>query len=202
MSLTNLGQTLLALGELAAARDAVARAAEVLPDSAGIRQLQGQILIRLGKHREAERVLRSALHLAEGQPETVASCYSDLATLLLASGRKKEGAELLAQAVEQSRPGQARARMLDNLGVLQWKSGKKTEASGTIRRALMEMEEAVGERHPDVARILEDYAEVLAKSGQKAESRAAAARAEEMKTVFGWQANSGSATVDWRDLRN
>ncbi len=58
-----------------------------------------------------------------------------------------------------------------------------------------------GTEHPDIERILEDHAQVLATTGHKAESRAASERALEMKSAFGWQANTGSGAVDWRDLR-
>lgn len=201
VSLTNLAQTLLALGELTAAKEAATRAGELLPDSARIWQLRGQILVRMGDAAGGEAAIRTALYLAQGDPDIAPSCQSDLSTLLLAGGRKKEAMELLERAVAAARPGRSRARMLDNLGVLQWKSGKKAVGVATIRQALAEMEAAVGREHPDVARILEDYAEMLAKTGRKAESRAANERAREMKSALGWQANTGSGAVDWRDLR-
>jgi Flp pilus assembly protein TadD len=200
VSLTNLAQTLLALGELSAAKDAVTRASIVLPDSARIWHLRGQVLMRQND-RGAEEAIRTALRLSAEEPAVAASCRSDLATLVRSSGRERDAMTLLEQAVAGARPGQARARMLDNLGMLQWKSGRRTLAIGTIRQALEEMEAAVSSRHPDVARILEDYARVLASLGRKAESRAAAVRARELTAAFAWQANSESAAVDWRDLR-
>jgi tetratricopeptide (TPR) repeat protein len=141
------------------------------------------------------------LTLSASQAEVEASCRSDLAALLLAQNRKHEAAEMLTRAIELAPPGQARARMLTNLGTLNWRLGKTKEAEARLRQALDEMEGAVGPRHPDVARVLDDYSVVLAKTGRKEESRATAKRARDLRSAFGWQANAGRGSVDWHDLR-
>lgn len=171
-----------------------------MPDSARIWQLRGQILARMGDPAGGKTAIRTALDLARGDPDVAPFCQSDLATLLLA-GRKKEAMQLLEQAVASARPGPSRAQMRANLGVIQWQPGRKAEGAATIRLAQAELEGAVGREHPDIARILGDHAQVLAKTGHKAESRAASERALEMKSAFGWQGNTGSGAVDWRDLR-
>ena len=200
-ALTNLGQTLIALDERAAAEEALRRGVNLSPESARTWHLLGQLLYKKGSIREAEAVIRKALALAPSDPAIAAPCLSDLATLLMGGNRKREAAEMLEQAIQQAVPGQARARMLDNLGTLQWRLGRREQAAETLGRALAEMEATVGPRHPDVARVLDDYSAVLAKTGRKVESRAMAIRASELKSVFGWQANAGGGTVDWRDIR-
>ena len=77
--------------------------------------------------------------------------------------------------------GQGRARMLANLGTLSWKNGAKRQAAAYLRRALSEMEAAVGPQHPDIVHILDDYALVLKKTGLKPESEGIAKRAAEMR---------------------
>jgi hypothetical protein len=85
--------------------------------------------------------------------------------------------------------------------VLRWKAGRKAEAESGFKQALREMEEAVGSQHPDVGRILEEYSVVLKKSGRVVESRDMQTRAKSIKSTFAAQTNSGSITVDWRDLK-
>jgi hypothetical protein len=89
--------------------------------------------------------------------------------------------------------------MLANLAVFEWKAGIRRSAADHLRQALTEMEEAVGAAHPDVARILADYAIVLHEQGDKVQSREAARRAESIRSAFA--AHDGSRTVGWRELR-
>jgi tetratricopeptide (TPR) repeat protein len=200
IALTNLGETLLALGENSRAERTLGQAMELSPKSARTCHLLGQVLVLRGCLPRAEQVLRKALVLAESDPVEASSCRSDLATLLLAGRRMREAAQMLEQAVELAPPGQGRARMLTNLGTLYWRFGQKNRSADLLGRALAEMEEAVGARHPDVGRVLEDYSFVLARIGRKTESRAMAERAKELRVKFAWQANSRRDTVDWPDL--
>lgn len=63
------------------------------------------------------------------------------------------------------------------------------------------MEEAVGPSHPDLAFILENYAAVLRKIGEKTKAKEAAGRARALRSAFAAQANTNGSMVDWNDLR-
>jgi len=199
--LTNLGMTLVALGEQTLAERALRKATALSPESARSWQYLAQAVLQKGDKREADRLLRKALTLVGSESRLEASCLSDLATILIQTKRKPEATEILGKAIAIAGEGQARARMLKNLGALKWDLGKLDEAEGLLARALAEMEAAVGKAHPDVAQILDDYAVVLQKRGRKLEARKTAARAESLRQSFGWQANTGKSTVDWRDIR-
>ena len=108
---------------------------------------------------------------------------------------------LLQQAVAEIEPGQARARLLTNLGVLQWESGMREESEKTLHDALEEAEASVGRDHPDTARILEQYSELLRRNGRKAEAKNAAQRAAAIRASSAAQTNENGFTVDWRDRR-
>ncbi len=198
--LTNLGQTLVALGDLSAAEKVLREASGLAPESPQPRHLLGQTLLLKGHTREAEAELRQAAAMAVTQPALAHSIDSDLATLLLDTGRARDAAGILERGIARSAPGQARARMLTNLGSLCARERRKQEAVDLLAQALAEMETAVGPRHPDVARVLEVYAAALAKAGRRNESRELASRARDLQKAFGWQANTGGAAVDWRDL--
>lgn len=199
--LTNLGMTLVALGEQTLAERALRKATALKPESARSWQYLAQAVLQKGDKREAERLLQKALGIVGSENRVEASCLSDLATILIQTKRKPEATEILGKAIAIAGDGQARARMLRNLGVLKWDLGKLEEAEELLGRAMAEMEAVVGKEHPDVAQILDDYAMVLQKRGRKLDARKTAARAESLRQAFGWQANTGKSAVDWRDIR-
>lgn len=193
--LSNLAQAQVALGELALASETIRRSIDYQPKSAQLWNQLGQVLILRKQYREAEEVQRKALMLAgPGQPAVAAVIYSDLSLIYKEAGKNSQALESLESARALLPAGRARARVLSNLGMLCWGLGRKTEAASYLGRALQEMEEAAGQHHPDVGRILEQYSTVLSKSGQKQVAREMAARAEEIRSA------ALPATVDWRDL--
>ena len=201
ITLTNLGQTLVALEEWTSAEKVLRKAVHAKPDSAQTWQYLGQVILRSNDPVEAEEHFRKALSLAASEPQLEASCLNDLAEVLKLKNRKPEALEMLDRAITLSQRGQARARILKNLGALHWELGSKRASEAALAEALREMETAVGSEHPDVAVILEDYALVLARSGKKAQSRESSLRAKELRNSFGWQANTTKGVVDLRELR-
>jgi len=198
VALAGLGQTMLALGEWSNARRTLEQALALNPGAPQIWHLLGQARLRTGDRTGAEAAIRKGLTLADS-PEIEAACRADLATHFGNPDASVGGA--LQQAINTAPPGQARARMLANLGILQWKSGNKSQAAETLSRALGEMETAVGPYHPDLAFILENYATVLKKTGRKTEAHETAERARGLKAAFGWQANTADTIIDLHDLR-
>ncbi len=91
--------------------------------------------------------------------------------------------------------------MMANLGLLQWNWREKDQAAAQFRSALAEMESAVGSSHPDVAKILDAYREVLRKTGKKAEAVAMRERASAIRSSCAFHTNDRLDSVDWRDLR-
>ena len=198
VALAGLGQTMLALGEWSNARRTLEQALALAPGAPQIWHLLGQARLRTGDRTGAEAAIHRGLALADS-PEIEAACRADLATQFGKSGALGKGA--LQQAINTVLPGQARARMLANLGILQWKDGSRSQAAETLSRALSEMEAAVGPHHPDLAFILENYATVLRKIGRKTKAHQSAQRARELKAAFAWQANTSDTIVDVKDLR-
>lgn len=199
IALTNLAQTLVALGEWSRAKPVLEQARKLSPQSPQVWHLIGQALYHTGGTLAAEEAIRNAIALAEGNPEIVSACLSDLVTLFPESDLRIS-LEALRDAVNSAPPGQARGRMLANLGILQWQAGQGP-AADTLSRALEEMENAVGPSHPDLAFILENYAAVLRKKGQKAKAKEAVGRARALRSAFASQANTDGSTIDWNDLR-
>jgi Flp pilus assembly protein TadD len=195
VALSNAGQACLALGENRQAekyfRDAIALAPEV----AGLWHRLGQSLFQQHRHAEAESAYRKALQFKPDE----ADVWADLAAILAAQKRRPEALALLRQAVAATPTGQNRARILRNLAVLEWKDGARHDAAAHLSEALTEMEAAVGQSHPDLVRVLEDYSEALAGIGDRFRSREAARRAQSIRS--GFAAQNGTGTVGWRDLR-
>jgi tetratricopeptide (TPR) repeat protein len=194
-ALAGLGQTMLALRESSNALAALRQAAELAPEQPHVLHLLGQALYKTGDREEAAATMQAALDLSENEPALAAVIRNDLAVL------SKIEPAALAQAIEAAEPGQARARMLTNLGIHLWNEGDKAAAADHLRQALADMEAAVGPEHPDVAFILENYAIVLAATGQPNAAKAASSRARDLKAAFAWQANTLGAAVDVNDLR-
>lgn len=200
-ALANLAQAQLALGELAPAGDSLRRAIQLVPQSSRLWNQLGQVQFLNRRLEEAEAAQSKALLLSEkNEPKVAATVLSDLALIYEEKGKGQKAMDSLQRAASLLDPGQARARVLANLGLLRWKFGPKTDAPLYLEKALLEMEASAGKHHPDVGRILEDYAQVLAKTGQKQSAKQMAARAREIRSSALAQTNSGYATVDWRDL--
>lgn len=70
---------------------------------------------------------------------------------------------------------------LANLAQLRVSQGQPDRAEPLYRRALAIREKALGLSHPEVAKILEDLANVLRKLGQKEEAVALELRAREIR---------------------
>lgn len=193
-ALTNLGQAHLALGEVARAEKTLRKAVDLAPQSWRTWHLLGQAVVARGNAAEGEALIRKAMAMAGPDRTAMAGGENDLGVLLLKEGRRREAAEAFERATSMSPPGQARARMLTNLGGAYWALGRRREAARTLDQALGEMEAAVGPAHPDVARILDDYVAVLEKTGRKAEARTAMQRAQGLRPI-------SPPTVDWHDLK-
>jgi tetratricopeptide (TPR) repeat protein len=188
----NLGQACQALGEFARAERLYRQVLSVVPGNAAVWNQLGDVLFLQRRYEEAEAAYRRAMEFPDVRAS--ANARNGLALILEAQGKLHDAITLLEQAVSGAEAGQARARMLTNLGGLHQKLGHRTEAATYLSRALDEMERAVGAGHPDVARILEDYGKILQKTGRKAEAKEAARRARSIRSSF-------TATIDYRDLK-
>jgi len=201
-ALANAGQAYLELGERARAEEMFHRAVIILPQNAGLWHRLGQAQLQAKRYGVAEQSLLKALQLWEAAPEPgVVMALSDLAIVYQSQHRNQLTLEIWEKAVAASPPGQARARVLSNLGVFYWKLGQKQQARQRLAEALAEIEKAVGPNHPDVARILDDYSFVLEKTGYRSEARNLVNRARDIRTSFAANGNAGRKTVDWRDLK-
>ncbi|MEP7363114.1 MAG: tetratricopeptide repeat protein [Acidobacteriota bacterium] len=173
VALSNLGQTLLALGETTRAEKVLRQSIEISAKAGRPWHVLGQVLYMTGRMGESEEAQREALQLADpGDSVLIASTRNDLAAVYERAGRYGESIELLEQAITVSEPGQARARMTASLGSTHWKAGHKEQALELLRQAKDEMEAAVGQGHEDTERIVLTYAEVLREMGRKKEAKA------------------------------
>jgi tetratricopeptide (TPR) repeat protein len=197
--MSNLGQACQALGELARAEQLFREALAAMPNRADLWNLLGGVLALQSRYKEAE----DALKLALSNPADPASvtARNDLAVIYQARGKLREAAELYEQAISSSPAGQARARMLANLGDLYLKLRNPTGAMMALGWSLEEMQTAVGPAHPDLATVLEVYARVLKKAGHRTEATEVAQRAKSIRSSFAGQDNETRASVDYRDLK-
>jgi tetratricopeptide (TPR) repeat protein len=198
-ALSNAGQAYAALGEYARAEQSFREALEIMPRHASLWQLVGSVLVKQHRYEEATTAERNALAL--GDLAVAAVAWNDLAALSQAQHKNREAAEMLGRAVVAAGPGQGRARMLYNLGTIEWKLGSRQQAEAHLRQALEEMETSLGPQHPDVGKILDDYSIMLYKAGRRPEAKQVAMRAEAIRGSFAVHTNSNRATVDWRDLK-
>ncbi len=199
VALNNLGLACLELQEYAHAEALLVQALTVLHGEARPWQSLGQAQLFRGRTRQSAESFQRALSLAG--PGLAPLIASDLAGVLRAKRQYVKAAAILEEAIAGAGAGQARARMRANLGLLCVKLKDKRRAVEQLRSALTEMESAVGERHPDVAAILEIYQDVLRGAGQKPEAAAAARRAAEIRSSFVRHTGDRRVSVDWRDLR-
>lgn len=198
-ALANLARTHLSMDEPAAAGEVVQQALRLDPESPRLLYLLGQVQIQRKQFRTAIDTLNRALAGSGcGSPETSASILSDLALAYQQNKETRPNATgLIEQSLSRLPAGQARARVLANLGILHYRQGARKIAAEWLGRALSEMEAAVGHQHPDLCRILDDYAAVLEKIGRKVEARGLAQRAGSLRAAFGFS----QASVDWREIR-
>ncbi|MCH8851887.1 MAG: serine/threonine protein kinase [Planctomycetes bacterium] len=133
----------------------------------------GTVLRALGKHEDAERVLRRALEqtremLGDEHP-SVAVVTMNLAEVLLAQDKLLEAEPLFIRALaiisqEQGRMHPYAASVLSKLGVLLSKSGRLEESETHFREAIAIRRTIFGESHPSLAKPLISLATLL--SGQ------------------------------------
>jgi len=190
--LANSAQAYRELHEYRKSETCVREALDIDANDARIWQLLGSVLIQSRKFEEAKAAERRALEL--GDSFIAALVWSDLSVMEEAQGRVGEAAANLRRAIGIFPRGQQRARLLVNLAVLEQKTKRGHEAATHLLEATQEMESAVGKTHPDLAKALESYAEVLRRMGRKPEARQAAQRAREIRHFL-------ATTVDWHDLK-
>ena len=170
--LTNSAMASIALGDQRRAESLVRQAMALEPQNVTVLKVLAEALYLQKRFSEAKVTLQKILTI-----QSDAVTKGDLATLYQAEHKNEMAMALLQQAVSEITPGQARARLLTNLGVLQWESGMRERSEKTLQDALEEAEASVGPDHPDTARILEQYSELLRRNGRKAEAKKAAERA-------------------------
>ena len=156
----------IALGDPRRAESLVRQAMALEPLNVTVLKVLAEALYLQKRFSEAKITLQKILTI-----QSDAVTKGDLATLYRAEHKNEMAMALLQQAVSEITPGQARARLLTNLGVLQWESGMRERSEKTLQDALEEAEASVGSDHPDTARILEQYSEVLRRNGRKAKQR-------------------------------
>jgi len=201
-ALCNVGQVYQAMGDYRRAEAVFRESLEVLPSSPQVWLVLGQVLLLRRDYGQSEAALSKAVVLFEElKSNQVAVAMSDLAALKEAQLNYPKAVEILQRALLLLGPGQLRGRVLANLGVLNWKLGRKAEAETNFTLALGEMEIAVGSQHPDVGRILDEYSVVLRKTGRTMESRQMKIRANGIRSAFAIATNSERATIDWLDLK-
>jgi tetratricopeptide (TPR) repeat protein len=182
--LSNSAMASIALGDKRSAESLLRQALEFEPQNITILKVLAQALYLQKRYSEAKVPLQKILSI-QSDP----AARGDLATLYQAEHKNGMAMDLLQQAISESTPGQVRARLLANLGVLQWESGMRERSEKTLREALGEAEASVGPDHPDTARILERYGDVLRRTGRKAEAKKAADRAVAIRASSTSQTN-------------
>jgi tetratricopeptide (TPR) repeat protein len=190
----NLAMACMALGHHRRAEQILRQVLVTHPDNPSVLRALAQALYHQGLATQAALILEKLLLSSQAL-----GVRADLAVLYQTLGRKDKALELLLSAVDDSEPGQVRARLLTNLGVLHWKMGSRKESEIALRLALAEAEASVGKQHPDTAWILEQYSEVIRALGRKQEARRLSARAAEIRSALSTQTNDRHFTVDWRE---
>jgi len=191
---TNLAMASIALGDYRRAEQLLREVLTGTPDRPIPRRTLAQALYRQGRRDEAAAILERLVN--EGRDP---AARADLALIYEERRQPEKAMALISEAIAEAQPGQSRARLLVNLGVLQWKTGAGKESSATLEKALREIEASVGNEHPDTAWILEQYGQVLRLMGRKEEARIIHARAGQIRSAFAVQSNENRHTVDWRD---
>lgn len=173
VALSNAGQAYLELGERTRAEALFRRALEIQPQVPGLWHRLGQCELQNKRYGDAEQALLKAVQLWQARSEPdIAMALNDLAIVYQNQHKPALARDAWERAAATAPPGQVRARILSNLGGFCWKTGEKQLGITKMVSALVEMEKTVGPNHPDVARILDDYAVMLARTGHRASQEA------------------------------
>ena len=146
----------------------------------------GTCLQERGRYREAERILREAVSLAESAPvrndltlagvlNDLAVCYKYLARFIDAGPLYQRALVLTEQALGPDHPDVA--TIYHNLGGLEHAAGNWTRGEPFARRAVLIRTRALGPRHPLVAADLTALAALLDRQGKFPEAERLYARA-------------------------
>jgi len=153
-----LGRAEFAANHFVNAKQWFEKAVREAPKSAAAWGNLARTHFALKDHRAAQSAVMRALALA---PDS--AVLWSLKGQICLQNKDLEGAEAAFQtALKGLPPGQARARILANLGNQRWQAQDKTGAAKWLNQALKEMEASVGPHHPDSVKIRADYAECTA----------------------------------------
>jgi tetratricopeptide (TPR) repeat protein len=148
-----LGRADFAAGHFLDARHWFEKAVREAPESAAAWGNLARTHLELKDYKAAKTAVQQALMLA---PES--STPWSLNGQICFKIKDFEGAESSFQtALKGLPPGQARARILANLGHQRWQIKDKAGAAKWLGQALKEMATAVGPDHPDTLKIRADY---------------------------------------------
>lgn len=211
----NLAQACAALGEYARAEtlfrqvltEAHRAGWDESPHAAAIRTGLAETLYLQRRYVEAETEQRKALATwgAAGHPENYVA-LNNLALIAIARDHEGEALPLLERAARlgEDRPitDVRQARVLGNLATLYRRAGRYTEAEALFQRVLPAMERNVGPDHPDVANVLDEFAELLKKTGRGRQARQFRSRAQNIQSASVGETNRSGITVNWRDLKD
>lgn len=173
-------------GHLAAAEALIRSAGNMLaqqPQSAEVQRLAGTvdtelgaILLRSGRLREAELLLRKTLQ-AVGQTQGLdhpnyGVALNKLAAVLVAQGRYFEAESVMKEALDIQRRNLgwehgAHGLALEALADILIEQGRYAEAEGVIRDSLDVMSKTVGREHPDYGASLHGLGRVLSAQGRE-----------------------------------
>lgn len=204
----NLAQIYVAADKLAAAeRHAqVARELQEQKGAAAIERVAVQTLLARiqfarGDYAQAAGLQAGVVRMLElpgaGSWDTLAVAWNDLGMIRAAMGDLPEARSLLERSVRLMSGGAALGEALGNLALVCARSGDKAAAAPYYAQAIDNMEVYLGTDHPHLGLLLSEYAELLKKSGRKAEATAAQIRARAIRPAF----RSSPATIDLRDLQ-
>lgn len=220
-SLASLGQHYTTRGKHEDALPYYERAVAILrksePDSMVTVTLEGSLganLAALGKHAEAERILRECIRKHEAKLGAESShlgpLLSELALCLVRQDRitEAEGYLLRAQKIIEGMPGQGgslQAMVLSNLAHLRKAQGRVEAAAELEARVLEIRKKTLGAAHPDVAMSHFALGELSILRGQPDEARQHLARglrsdeAAPLRTVDA--ARAGHVQIDLGDFK-
>src|SRR5262245_28368500 len=136
------------------------------------------LLVEQGRYADAEVKYRKAIAIEERKPGTshpvLAAMLTNLATLSFNQGRYSEGEALDLRSfaiAEQS--GLTIASTLNNLAVLYRAQARYSDAERLLIRALNLRERTLGPRHPEIAKILTNLADLYMYRRQRSKAESA-----------------------------
>jgi tetratricopeptide (TPR) repeat protein len=147
-----------------------------------------------GRHAQAIAALRTALRLVEQQRNAPAGALANVLMYLgnayLQQSRFQEGEPVLRRAwhaaIHAYGPGTAQVAFVEcGLAVIESARGQSRAAEARLRRALPNLEAALGRDHPDVGAILVDLAETVRRQGRYAEAQVLAERGVKAMAALG-----------------